>query len=79
MKNRTLRIVLNILIVLSALGFLAGLLYFVNGSLEMFPTAEQEETARIVAIVIMVSNALLCAVCIIARTKTRKGTSNDAD
>ena len=33
--------------------FLFGLLYFFSGSLEMFPTPEQQEKARVVAVVMM--------------------------
>lgn len=47
------KIVLDILIVLSVCVFLLALCWFLNGSLEMFPTEEQQEKARIGAMLLM--------------------------
>ena len=48
--KKTLRIILWVLI---CIVFVIGLLYFINGSLEMFPTSEQQGKARVVAIILM--------------------------
>ena len=48
--EKTLRIILWVLI---CIVFVIGLLYFINGSLEMFPTPEQQGEARVVSIILM--------------------------
>ena len=64
--KKTIRIILWILI---CAVFVVGLLYFINGSLETFPTPEQQEKARIVAIIIMVISAFFGAVLFFTRKK----------
>lgn len=53
MEKKIRRIFCNIAIVVLILCFFVGLLWFVMGSLEMEPTAEQIEKARIGALCVM--------------------------
>lgn len=62
MKN-TLRILLIILAVIFFLGFVFSLLWLLTGSLETFPTAEQQEKAHIGAVFGMVVSLVPCLVC----------------
>ena len=49
--------------------FLFGLLYFFTGSLEMFPTPEQQEKARVAAVVMMIIPAIFGFVLFATRKK----------
>ena len=49
--------------------FLFGLLYFFTGSLEMFTTPEQQEKARIAAVIVMLIPAILGFVLFTTRKK----------
>lgn len=53
MKKKICKILCNIALIVLILCFLAGLLWLIMGSLEMEPTAEQIEKARIGALCIM--------------------------
>lgn len=52
---KTLRIILWIIIFII---FLLGLLYFFTGSLEWFPTPEQQEKAKIASLIMMIVPAI---------------------
>lgn len=52
--------------------FLAGLIWLMTGSLEMEPTPEQIEKARISAMVFMLVTGVPCIACIYFRIKYRK-------
>lgn len=47
--------------------FLLGLLYLFTGSLELFPTPEQQEKARITAIIMMVIPTICGSVLFLTR------------
>ena len=77
MKNNTLkakiiRIVCDILIAIFLLGFILFFLYHMNGSLELYPTEEQEEKIKVMTMLLMITNAAPCVVCIAIRIKYRK-------
>lgn len=73
MKNtKMIRVICNILIGVLFPCFFVALLWYINGSLEMFPTAEQEETARIAAGLLMLITGITAFICLIVRIKCRK-------
>ena len=49
--------------------FLLGVLYLFTGSLEWFPTPEQQEKARITAIIMMVIPIISCIILFLTRKK----------
>ncbi len=53
-----MKIVRIILCIIICFIFLLGLMYFFTGSLEMFPTPEQQEKAKIVSVAMMVIPAV---------------------
>ena len=58
-----------ILIVVAIVTIMIGVFYAINGSLEMFPTDEQQTKARIGAIIIIVSGVVLGIVGLLIKTK----------
>lgn len=58
------KIVLNIGIIISTFMIVVGILYFFNGSLEMVPTEEQIEKARICSVMLIVIG-VMCDVSLI--------------
>lgn len=66
MKYRVLK---TILIVVAVLLVFGGLFYTVNGSLEMFPTDEQQGKAKIVGAIIALIGVAFGAVGIIIKPK----------
>jgi hypothetical protein len=52
--------------------FLVGVFWFLTGSLEMNPTPEQMEKARMAAGTLMLVTGIPCVLCIICRIKFRK-------
>ena len=63
---KTIRIFLWIIICII---FLLGVLYLFTGSLEWFPTPEQQEKARITAIIMMVIPIISCIILFLTRKK----------
>ena len=63
---KVLRIILWILVCII---FILGLIYLFTGSLEWFPTPEQQEKARITAIVMMVIPAISSIILFLTRKK----------
>lgn len=51
---------------------MVSLLYFINGSLEMSPTGEQQEKAKIFAALMMFISGVPCLLCIIIRITHKK-------
>ncbi len=49
--------------------FLLGLLYLFTGSLEMFPTPEQQEKARIISIIMMAAPVVFGGILFLTRKK----------
>ena len=62
MKKKMLQIAGNILLVLLLSLFLLSVIWFCYGSLEEFPTEEQQEKVRIVAGSLMIISGILSAV-----------------
>lgn len=71
MKNIA-RILFIILAVIFFLGFVFSLLWLLAGSLETFPTAEQQEKAHIGAALGMIVSLVPCLVCTLFCVKTRR-------
>ena len=63
---KTVRMILWIVICMI---FLLGLLYLFTGSLEWYPTPEQQEKARIISIVMMVVPAVCGGILFLTRKK----------
>ncbi|QEH69311.1 hypothetical protein QTL86_06595 [Cellulosilyticum sp. ST5] len=66
------RILLNISIVIVALFIIVFYMYFVNGSLEMYPTPEREEGIKEVTSTLVILFAGLEIVLICLRIKMKK-------
>ena len=71
-SRKAVLIVLDILIILLLAGFFFSLLYLINGSLEAFPTGEQQGKARIAAVIMALATGLPCAACVFFRIKGSK-------
>ncbi len=71
-KGKMIRLIFDMLIAVLLPLFLLSLLYFISGSQEMAPTAEQQEKVRAVTLLVMVVTGVPCLVCIGARVKCRK-------
>ncbi len=69
MKHRIIRILRIILIVFAAVLIFAGISYVLNGSLEMYPTAEQQGKAKIGGALITLFGVAVGAAGIIIRPK----------
>ena len=67
-----LKILKTLLFAAAALLLLAGVLYFFNGSLELFPTEEQQEAERIAAGLLIVCGAVAGAVGLLIGPKKTK-------
>lgn len=67
------RILLNISIVIVALFIIASYMYFTHGSLEEFPTQEQEEKVEIVtsAFVVLFTGLEVVLICLRMKMKKR--------
>ena len=63
---KVLRIILWIIICII---FALGLLYLFTGSLEWFPTPEQQEKARITALVMMIASSICSVILFLTRKK----------
>ena len=53
------KVILKIGIIITTMIMLLGILYFINGSFEMYPTEEQIEKARIGAVVIIMISCIV--------------------
>lgn len=71
-EKSNIRFILNILIVILLFGFGLSLLWYINGSFEMFPTEEQQGKAHMAALLSMVVTGILCTVCVVIRQRSRK-------
>ena len=70
--NTAFRIVLPVLAIVFLLGFVLNLVWFLDGSLEPFPTPEQQEKARIGAALGMGGFCVSCLVCTVLYIKLRR-------
>jgi len=71
-REMIIRIVCDVLIAVLLFGFILSLLWYLNGSLEMCPTEEQEDKAKIGALFSMIVFGIPCFVCVAVRAKHRK-------
>lgn len=71
-KSKIIRFILDILIVIFLFGFFMAVFYYVQGSFEVIPTEEQQEKARIAAILLMLISGVPCAIFITCRIKLGK-------
>ncbi len=71
-KGTIIRIICDICIFCFVLGFILSLLWYINGSLELLPTQEQEEKAKIAAFFFMAVFGISSVVSITVRGKHRK-------
>ena len=68
-KEKAIRLICTILIVIFLLGFVLALLWFAKGSFETAPTQEQQEKARIAAGLLMLMTGAPCMICVCIRLK----------
>jgi len=71
-KQKIIRRICNVGIGVLLPLFLVGVLWFLTGSLETEPSAEQVEKARLAAGLFMTATGIPCAICIYYRIKFRK-------
>ncbi len=66
-----LKILRRILIAVAIVVILIGVLYAVNGSLEMFPADEQQEKSILAAVLIIIAGAVVGTVGLLIKPKKR--------
>ncbi len=66
-KEKVIRFICDMLIVIFLLGFVFALFLYLHGSLEMTPSEEQQEKAQIGAIFLMIVTGVPCSICIAVR------------
>ena len=66
---KLVRLICDIWIVVFVLGFILALSWYLGGSFETAPTEEQQEKARIAAMLWMLSSGALCMACAWIRMK----------
>lgn len=66
-KEKVIRFICDILIVIFLLGFVLALFCYLHGSLEMIPSEEQQGKAQIGTVFLMIVSGVLCGVCIVVR------------
>ena len=66
-KAKIIRFICDVLIVIFLLGFAFALFWYLCGSFEMMPTGEQQEKARIGAILLMIVTGVPCGACMTVR------------
>ncbi len=71
-KHKMLCVLCNIGIGILLPCFLLGVFWFLTGSFEIEPTAEQMEKARMAAGIFMLLTGIACGMCIFLRVKFRK-------
>ncbi|GEM_PF-5296679 len=63
---------INVSFVIVGIFFIASIFYFSQGSLEMFPTEEQPEKARLGALLLMIIFAVAELLLVIAKIKLKR-------
>ena len=71
-----IRLICDVAIIVLSLFFLLCLLYFINGSLEIDPTQEDQEKIRTVMAALMFMSGIPCIACIAVRLRCRKKREN---
>ncbi len=72
MAHKTIMVLRIILVATAIVIILAGLLYAINGSLETFPTDEQQGKAKIAAVLIIILGAVLGTASLLLKPKKMK-------
>lgn len=77
-KKKVIRFICDMLIMIFLLGFVFALFWYLRGSLEMIASEEQQEKARIGAILLMIVTGMFCSVCVaVRRVYKAKSGGND--
>lgn len=71
-KEKIIHFFFDILIAVLLLLFILSLLWLMNGSLETAPTSEQQDKARVGAILSIIMTGIPCLICVAVRVKRRK-------
>lgn len=66
-KTKIIKVVLDIFVIAFLICFCFSLLYWINGSFEISATEEQQEKAKLAAVLLMGVSGLLLAACSAAR------------
>ena len=69
---RSLRRTTNILLIIVLVCFLFSIQYLINGSMEMFPTEEQQGKARFAALFLCIVFSAVEVVLLMLRLKTKR-------
>ena len=70
-KRVIVRLFWDMLIIIFLLGFLLALLWYTTGSLEAMPTEEQQEKARMAAVLSMIVTGVPCMISAAIRRRTK--------
>lgn len=70
-KRVIVRLFWDVLIVMFFLGFILSLLWYTAGSLETMPTEEQQEKARMAAVLSMLVTGVPCMLCAVVRRRVK--------
>ena len=68
-KEKVIRLICDLFIVIFLLGFVLALRWFTGGSFETAPTMEQQEKARLGAGLLMILTGIPCIVFVCVRQK----------
>lgn len=72
LKVKIKRFFCDILIAVLLFLFTLSLLWFINGSLEMVPTVEQQDKARLGAIISMIITGVPCLIFTVVRVRGKE-------
>lgn len=70
-KTVIVRLFWDVLIIVFLLGFILSLLWYTMGSLETMPTGEQQEKARMAAVLSMLVTGVPCMICAVVRRRVK--------
>lgn len=70
-KRVIVRLFWDVLIIVFLLGFILSLLWYITGSLETMPTEEQQEKARMAAVLSMLVTGVPCMICAAVRRRVK--------
>lgn len=71
-KKTVIKLVLDIMIILLLFLFVLSFIYFLHGSLEDFPTEEQQDEIRAVTAFFMIVSGIPCMICTYLRFRLRR-------
>lgn len=70
-KRVIARLFWDVLIIVFLLGFILSLLWYATGSLETMPAEEQQEKARLAAVLSMLVTGVPCMICAAVRRRVK--------